>query len=228
MIDATESAEGTPVIPTHTNPMDVDSTMNRTWPADYKSAGAIPYNKKGFWLGKFEKGYADFGGKRLIPGRTSVVSEDNPWTTAQRELREESGLEASGFHYWTFHPDSKSKHVTFYVESSGEAGVNEPDKMTGVRLVTWTEFRDCGLPVDLHPRLKYDKGGLIRSAIKSLSRSYLGPEKRQTYEGLVDGGRAAKTKKVLVNKGEEVGEEVGEEEETVEETQSYHGTIRRS
>ena len=214
MIDATESAEGTPVIPTHTNPMDVDSTMNRTWPADYKSAGAIPYNKKGFWLGKFEKGYADFGGKRLIPGRTSVVSEDNPWTTAQRELREESGLEASGFHYWTFHPDSKSKHVTFYVESSGEAGVNEPDKMTGVRLVTWTEFRDCGLPVDLHPRLKYDKGGLIRSAIKSLARSYLGPEKRQTYEGLVDGGRAAKTKKLLLNKGEEVGEE----EETVEET----------
>ena len=25
---------------------------------DYKSASAVPYNEKGFWLGKFEKGYA--------------------------------------------------------------------------------------------------------------------------------------------------------------------------
>ena len=174
-------------------PMDVGSTHIK-WPTEYKSAGVIPFNQEGFWLGKMENGYADFGGKKGRDQVTGVV-DDNPWTTAQRELREEGGLQATTYHSWTFHPENSSKHVTFYVESSDKVIRSEPEKIKEVRFVAWKEYSESGLPLDLHPRLKFDKGSLIRSTLRDVARKYTGAGKKRSNTETVEGKRVEKERK---------------------------------
>ena len=180
--------------------------VDETWPSNYRSAGVIPFNKDGYSLGKFEKGYADFGGKK---GGTDA----NPWETARRELEEECGIKASSYHSWTFHPESKSKHVLFFVETSDQAKVKEPDKVKEVRFITWKERAESGLPSDLHPRMRYDKGNLIRNTLKDIAKKYVGGRKRASVrDGKVEANEGdsevvAKQAKVQVDTKHVVSEE---------------------
>ena len=64
-------------------------------PPTFKSAGIIPYNKDGFWLGLERRGgttdtWSDFGGK--------PEAGENAWETAFRECKEEAGIDLSDVH----------------------------------------------------------------------------------------------------------------------------------
>ena len=122
------------------------------------SAGVIPYDATGFWLCKMRSNngevWADFGGKREA-GETA-------WDTARREAKEEGGLVLEGpAPAPLFHPDHPAKAAFFLVETSQPPRVNE-HKVLAVQKFT-------ELPKELHPRLKYDKGALVRKALGALA-----------------------------------------------------------
>ena len=62
--------------------------------------------------------------------------------------------------------------------------------------MTWNEYLADGLPADLHPRLKFDKGHLIRSTLRDIARKYFGVGKKRSNVEPGEGKRAEKAKKV--------------------------------
>ena len=78
-----------------------------------KSAGIIPFNNEGIWLGRMANGGAlvDFGGVGQ--------SHETAWTTASRACREECGLifEAPMLDPATH---SGKKHISFMVHTTSE------------------------------------------------------------------------------------------------------------
>ena len=138
----------------------------------YKTAGVIPFSGDGFWLALMKEGHADFGGKRNR-------DETEAWETARREMAEEGGLRLKQYEQMTFHPESKSKAVFFYAHTDVAPIPAEDAIIKAIRFVPWREYLDSGLPCDLHPRLKYDKGGLVRKMLRSLAKTHTKKPKRQ-------------------------------------------------
>eukprot|EP00966_Prymnesium_polylepis_P000522 12028-Prymnesium_polylepis.1 len=125
----------------------------------FSCAGVIPYDDEGFWLCKVQHGrdkeevWVDFGGKR--------EGSETAWATAQREMREEGELQLTAYSDGPiYHPESKSQAVFFLAKTAHAPRANEA-KVLEVRRFTQ-------LPDDLHPRLKYDKGALLRKALRKL------------------------------------------------------------
>ena len=131
----------------------------------YKAAGVIPFNAQGLWLleGKKKSLLQDYGGKR-------EPTDASPWATARREMHEEGGLRLEAYAASTFHPDSKARNVVFYCETQTpptSAANGAP------RFVAWSDVLLRGLPSDrLHPRLRFDQGGLIRAKLRELARAH--------------------------------------------------------
>ena len=130
----------------------------------YKAAGVIPFNAQGLWLLGGKKGLLqDFGGKR-------EPTDASPWATARREMHEEGGLRLEAYAASTFHPESKAQNVVFYCETQTpptSAANGAP------RFVAWSDVLLRGLPSDrLHPRLRFDQGGLIRAKLRELARAH--------------------------------------------------------
>ena len=141
------------------------------------TAGVIPFSGDGFWLAVMREGHADFGGKRK-------EGETEAWDTARREMEEEGGLRLTQYERTTFHPESKGKAVFFYAPTDKAPVVAERGVIKGVRFVPWSEYVDQGLPCNLHPRLKYDKGGLVRKALRSLAKiTAKGSQQKQDKKG---------------------------------------------
>lgn len=125
--------------------------------SNFACAGIIPFDKDGFWLCKQsvngKKVWADFGGKR--------EGGESAWETARREAREEGGVELERYtHGPIYHPESRSQAVLFLAEVTKEPRATER-KVIEVRRFTQ-------LPDELHSRLQYDRGGLIRKALRGL------------------------------------------------------------
>ena len=125
-------------------------------PSDFKAAGIVPYNEDGYWLGQSEKGWSDFGGKR--------DNQENAWETATRELMEETGIDLRGGtpeRHAIFLP--LPKYVIFAVKTSTTPRIIQP-KFKQVRLFSkWPPTT-----VELHPRIKFDRGAVLRSEMRSL------------------------------------------------------------
>lgn len=131
-----------------------------TLPDTYSGAGVIPFNQDGLWLCHSKKGHSDFGGKRCSGDRTA-------WATASRELMEEGSLKLDA-HTFTYAPEGVAKYVHFYAETS------TPPTAAELRFVPWTELQATGLPTPLHPRLRFDKGGLIMKTLRKLAHERVG------------------------------------------------------
>ena len=130
----------------------------------YASAGVIPYNSKGFWMARMEKGWCDFGGKK------EESDANNSWATARRECKEESGLDLQRSEAGTT-PTSARCHVVYgaWTSIDPEPPAAERQKIRAVRLVTWTELREAGLPKPLHPRVKYAPGDCVTKLLHQLA-----------------------------------------------------------
>ena len=137
-------------------------------PIDYKCAGVIPFNDDGFWLAEMKLGYSDFGGKREKESSTGLW--EAPWSTARRELAEEGGITITACPEWTYHPESKAQNVVFYAETCEEPSPNEKVNIKSVKFVSWRVYTASGLPSELHPRIKFDKGSLIKKKLMELSK----------------------------------------------------------
>ena len=131
----------------------------------YASAGIIPYSSQGFWLARMSKGWSDFGGKKE-PG-----DGNDPWATARRECKEESGLDAPNFECAVTEPAGTRRHFVYCsrVEAAPSPPSRERRQIAAVRLITWGEYMRAGLPADLHPRLKFDHGGRVRAALRHVA-----------------------------------------------------------
>ena len=124
-------------------------------PSSYCAAGIIPYNKNGFWLGFEEKGWTDFGGK-------IEKGDGNAWETALRECKEEAGIDLGNIHLTRspiYHSGSKS--VIFWVETDAI-----PFQGLNTHMTEFRQFK--AFPKSLHPRLKFDKGGLLKKEIQEI------------------------------------------------------------
>ena len=108
----------------------------------YASAGIIPYSSQGFWLARMSKGWSDFGGKKE-PG-----DGNDPWTTARRECKEESGLDAPNFECAVTEPAGMRRHFVYCsrVEAAPSPPSRERRQIAAVRLVTWDEYMCAGRP----------------------------------------------------------------------------------
>ena len=122
---------------------------------EFKAAGVVPYDATGFWLGLQKGRWVDFGGKR--------EGSEDAWRTAARELWEESGVDVKvPTRAPVYLPIPKQ--VVFAVETDRTPAPNRPNE-------TITEVRKFGRwppPVELHPRLKFDKGGVLRAEMRAL------------------------------------------------------------
>ena len=152
------SAEGPPP-KRHRGPSDesMHAQILGTLPSEYRSAGIIPYNANGFWLGlrHSESGlrWSDFTGKRQ-------ARETCAWTTAVRECKEASGLDLS-FHrlcrppIYTAH---QTKCVVFWVETLLVPVAGAHPSMV--------EYKQCqSWPSPLHIRLS---GGNMQVEMEAL------------------------------------------------------------
>ena len=90
--------------------------------------------------------------------------------TARRELAEEGGLTITACPEWTYHPESKAQNVVFYAETCEEPSPNEKEKIKSVTFVAWRVYTASGLPSELHPRIKVDKGYFIKKKLMELSK----------------------------------------------------------
>ena len=162
-----------------------DSLPKQAPPSEFKSAGIIPFDSNGVWLARMKKGLADFGGKRH-------GSQESAWETARREMQEEGGSRFESFDAFTYHPEGGGKHVVFYVRCNETPTVQADDAVTGVTFVEWKALHDSAacnakwagwLEEQLHPRLKYDKGGLIKKALLSFGKG------AATMQGLMHASR---------------------------------------
>ena len=128
---------------------------------DFCSAGVMLYNARGYWLG-FERTngkrvWTDYGGQRK--------GNETPWETAVRECKEEAGVDISECRLQRppdFNSESKSKHVLFWVETKLEPIQGyHPDFLNHSQFTSWPEN-------ELHPRLLYDKGYIIKTTREKL------------------------------------------------------------
>ena len=130
-------------------------------PPTFKSAGIIPYNKDGFWLGlERRKGahntWSDFGGK--------PKALENAWETAFRECKEEGGIDLCDILLRRppiFHPDSATQSVIFWVETDAV-----PVEGAHPNMVEYRQFQSW--PEQLGGRLKYDNGSLLKQEMVKL------------------------------------------------------------
>ena len=130
-------------------------------PPTFKSAGVIPYNKDGFWLGLERRGgatgtWSDFGGK--------PEAGENAWEAAVRECKEEAGIDLSDVHLCRppiFHPESAMQSVIFWVETDAV-----PVQGAHPNMVEYRQFQSW--PEPLIGRLKYDQGSLLKKEMEEL------------------------------------------------------------
>jgi 8-oxo-dGTP pyrophosphatase MutT (NUDIX family) len=112
-----------------------------------------------------KNGYADFGGKRQ-------KNESDPWETAKREMSEEGNLNFEQYDSTPFHPDSNSKCVLFYAQTQKPPKAKLGDAVIGTLFITWQKYLEKNFSCELHPRLKFDKGGLIHQKLLSLAEKH--------------------------------------------------------
>ena len=131
-------------------------------PTEFKSASIVPYDEDGYWLGlekskggaKGEAKWVDFGGKR--------ERRENAWETATRELLEETGLDlrdAALSRPPIYMP--LSKQVIFTVKTRD---VPRPEQ----GIVEVRAFPSWPPPVELHPRIRFDKGLVLRDEMRAI------------------------------------------------------------
>lgn len=126
----------------------------RQLPTEFKSASIVPYHEDGYWLGLEKAKWVDFGGKR--EGR------ENAWETATRELLEETGLDlrdATLSRPPIYMP--LSKQVIFTVKTRD---VPRPEQ----GIVEVRAFPSWPPPVELHPRIRFDKGLVLRDEMRAI------------------------------------------------------------
>lgn len=122
----------------------------RQLPTEFKSASIVPYHEDGYWLGLEKAKWVDFGGKR--EGRE----------TATRELLEETGLDlrdAALSRPPIYMP--LSKQVIFTVKTRD---VPRPEQ----GIVEVRAFPSWPPPVELHPRIRFDKGLVLRDEMRAI------------------------------------------------------------
>lgn len=138
-----------------------DAEFKRVDFVTFRSAGVILYNKHGYWLGlqrsKGAQHWVDYGGER----RGGEVA----WETAVRECRERAGVDVEScvlHRKADFHCESQAKHVVFWVETDSAPLLNHhPDMLRHQQFRTWPG-------TELHPRLLYDKGFVLRASRQEL------------------------------------------------------------
>ena len=119
------------------------------------------YNSRGYWLGfersKGKLGWTDYGGKRQ--------GDETAWETAVRECKEEAGIDVSECKLKRppdFHAGSAAKHVLYWVETDQRPVANHhPNFLQHEQFTSWPDH-------ELHPRLLYDNGHLLKKTRNEL------------------------------------------------------------